>query len=373
MLRVAITSSGSDCSGFSHRWGEWGSILSRPVGFAGGAGAASPVERTRTCKRDSSGRHLRSSGCSQSHKGGDMQACLKAVLLACALALSATSHGFDCFGFFGTKPCGCGNPNCCDGCEPNRWIGCGCGDDCGCEPGCGCNSSCGCSGAYCVDGRKFAGQTYNCGCDSYMPMKLCVGPDGCTSPCGCDCGDSCEASCGCEAGCGCSNDCGCEAGCGCASGCGREPKTRGCCATLLHICGRMCDTVCGGAGCGCSGEVYWSEWYNDPPRCHDPCNCCGQWVGPGAGPGRCGCGGNCGCGNGACGCGRYGSTSGNGYDTYAKGNPNSAHGGATFAAAAQPRPASAGTNVARGFQKPSAAQPRAARKPLQGSQQQLQR
>ncbi|MCI0333798.1 MAG: hypothetical protein L0228_11320 [Planctomycetes bacterium] len=40
---------------------------------------------------------------------------------------------------------------------------------------------------------------------------------------------------------------------------------------------------CCGSGCGCSEEVYWSEWHNDPPRCCDPCDCHGNWIGPSAG------------------------------------------------------------------------------------------
>ena len=36
-------------------------------------------------------------------------------------------------------------------------------------------------------------------------------------------------------------------------------------------------------GCsGCGGEPYWSEWHNDPPCCNDPCDRCGNWIGPGA-------------------------------------------------------------------------------------------
>ena|SRR6185295_3587647 len=27
----------------------------------------------------------------------------------------------------------------------------------------------------------------------------------------------------------------------------------------------------------CCGETYWHEWFNDPPECCDPCNCCGQF------------------------------------------------------------------------------------------------
>jgi hypothetical protein len=32
------------------------------------------------------------------------------------------------------------------------------------------------------------------------------------------------------------------------------------------------------AGCG---ELYWSEWFNDPPACCDPCDCHGRYTGPG--------------------------------------------------------------------------------------------
>jgi hypothetical protein len=55
--------------------------------------------------------------------------------------------------------------------------------------------------------------------------------------------------------------------------------------------------LCGGCS-GCDSELYWSEWYNDPPRCCDPCDCHGNWTGPGPSTG-------CGCCNGgsACNCG----------------------------------------------------------------------
>jgi hypothetical protein len=65
------------------------------------------------------------------------------------------------------------------------------------------------------------------------------------------------------------------------------------CGWLLNLC--KCSS-----GCGCNGEMYWSEWHNDPPYCQDPCNCHGQWIGPSSG---CGCNGGCatgGCYNGSC-------------------------------------------------------------------------
>jgi hypothetical protein len=37
-------------------------------------------------------------------------------------------------------------------------------------------------------------------------------------------------------------------------------------------------------GCnGCNDEVYWCEWRNDPPRCCEPCDRYGNWIGPSAG------------------------------------------------------------------------------------------
>ncbi|MEM8864731.1 MAG: hypothetical protein AAGF31_04215 [Planctomycetota bacterium] len=41
-----------------------------------------------------------------------------------------------------------------------------------------------------------------------------------------------------------------------------------------------CDDCCGDCCLGCDKELYWSEWHNDPPRCCDPCDKCGNWVGP---------------------------------------------------------------------------------------------
>jgi hypothetical protein len=66
---------------------------------------------------------------------------------------------------------------------------------------------------------------------------------------------------------------------------------------FCHGCWELCDVWHCLCPCsGCNGEVYWSEWHNDPPCCQDPCDNHGQWIGPS----------NCGCGgygnNGACGC-----------------------------------------------------------------------
>ncbi len=316
-----------------------------------------------------------------------MQAGLKAVLFVSALGLvlscNSSSYGVGLCEYLGigSKPCGCGNPNCCDGCEPNRWIdgGCGCEASCGCGSGCcetscgcgsGCEASCGC-GAYCVDGRKFAGRTYNGGCESYMPMCGCTGPACCEPACGCGCGDSCEAGCGCEASCGCSSGCG-DCGCG--------PKKAGCCAGLFAACGRMCSAMCGGGSCGCSGEMYWSEWHNDPPRCCDPCNRCGQWTGPSAGCGGCSSGGcnSCdSCGTSGCGCngGGYGGAPNGDFGGYAVNRPSGAHGGSTFAANQRANKTTNGSAaVARSTTpNPYTNKARTARRPQQGINQQIQR
>jgi hypothetical protein len=55
---------------------------------------------------------------------------------------------------------------------------------------------------------------------------------------------------------------------------------------FARVCYEIVDVIsgCCYAGCGCNEEVYWNEWHNDPPRCCDPCDCYGNWTGPGSGP-----------------------------------------------------------------------------------------
>jgi hypothetical protein len=54
---------------------------------------------------------------------------------------------------------------------------------------------------------------------------------------------------------------------------------------FCRACWEVVDVLsgCCCSGCGCSEEVYWSEWHNDPPRCCDPCDCHGNWIGPSSG------------------------------------------------------------------------------------------
>ena len=46
-----------------------------------------------------------------------------------------------------------------------------------------------------------------------------------------------------------------------------------------------CPSIFGGffkmltCGAGC-GEIYWGEWINDPPDACEPCDDCGNWIGP---------------------------------------------------------------------------------------------
>lgn len=160
----------------------------------------------------------------------------------------------------------------------------GCGDACGCAAECGssCGGRCGCS---------YAGQRYQGCCDQTCKdfcLRPCVGPDccGCEPRCGCEPGCACEPACGCEPGCACEPGCGCEPSCGCATGycdtgcCGGPVCGERCGEGLVRAVGRLCRNVCGPGCTGCDGELYWSEWHNDPPRCCDPCNHCGEWIGP---------------------------------------------------------------------------------------------
>jgi hypothetical protein len=164
-----------------------------------------------------------------------------AILLVLPFAAPAASNA-DLFGMLGI---GCRDSACNGSCGSD--AACGCDADCSCDPSCECDA---------VDGRAFAGKTWTCCSECGPPICRCTGP----SHCG-------------QQGCGCATTCGCdrrscpECGCCFGEGCGR----------LVCLVDRYC-------GCtGCDGELYWSEWHNDPPRCCDPCDCHGNWVGPGHG------------------------------------------------------------------------------------------
>jgi hypothetical protein len=124
----------------------------------------------------------------------------------------------------------------------------------------------GCGGALkcgngCATGSPYAFMKYDCACET-------CGPGGCSK-----CGDA--GTCGKQVGCGDVCQCG-GAGCDSCGGCTLY-RTESCkCGPLpcLRWIGAWLDC----AGCG---ECYWNEWYNDPPDCAEPCDCYGNWAGPG--------------------------------------------------------------------------------------------
>ena len=186
-----------------------------------------------------------------------MRSLLIAVAVLAAISLTPSPSqasilglfGFDCSG---EHNCGCrcgSHGNCGNRCEPACGSG---GGEC-CEPARGCGSGC-----Y-PNGRQYAGQKFHGGCQSHAPVCPCVDRGGCQGGCG-DCGEPCCAPC----------------------------QPRKCCLKnrgFCSCCGHLINGLCGGrSSCGCSGEMYWSEWHNDPPYCNDPCNGQGEWIGPSGGP-----------------------------------------------------------------------------------------
>jgi hypothetical protein len=169
-----------------------------------------------------------------------------------------------------------------------------------------------CASLSCGDGcggrSPYAGMKYERCCET-------CGASGCWGgPGGCGCGDAC--SCGDKVACG--DGCGSRHGsCGCGqSGCA------GCCTVPGGPCVRLLRRIGSKLDCAGCGECYWNEWYNDPPSCAEPCDCCGNYIGPGHActccsakpyyartPYACGCGcPSCGGGCGGCstGCGPEG-------------------------------------------------------------------
>jgi hypothetical protein len=67
-------------------------------------------------------------------------------------------------------------------------------------------------------------------------------------------------------------DCSCDPCCNGTYGCGS-----GSCGCGTKGSRPILDALC---GCSCCGELYWNEWYNDPPAVCEPCDACGNFVGP---------------------------------------------------------------------------------------------
>ena len=109
----------------------------------------------------------------------------------------------------------------------------------------------GCSSMHCGDGCReygspYAGMKYDCECET--------------------CGPNCGPSCG-EYACGCAEEatCACECGNTCGGKCG---KSQSWWSGLFR------------RGCNGCGELYWNEWFNDPPACSEPCDCYGNYISP---------------------------------------------------------------------------------------------
>lgn len=85
--------------------------------------------------------------------------------------------------------------------------------------------------------------------------QTCGAPVGCNQPCAGGGQGACSGHCA-KCACGGCNGCSCGQPSPCV----------------------LVNALCACAGCG---ERYWNEWYNDPPQCAEPCDCYGNWVGPG--------------------------------------------------------------------------------------------
>jgi hypothetical protein len=106
---------------------------------------------------------------------------------------------------------------------------------------------------------------------------------GCGGDCGGHCGGGCaDGACGCgDQACG--GGCGHDGGWGCFDfgwGCNNACSIFGCGSHYLDpqgACyGAYCGKGCQEAGCG---PMYWGDAHN-VPRTTDPCDCCGNFVGP---------------------------------------------------------------------------------------------
>jgi hypothetical protein len=103
---------------------------------------------------------------------------------------------------------------------------------------------------------------------------------------------------------------GCQSVAQCGDGCGRGASMAfqkydcscdgvcgECCGDDRGACGSGCDSACADGCCGDSqgeglmgklfgctgcGECYWNEWHNDPPPLCEPCDRCGNYIGPGS-------------------------------------------------------------------------------------------
>ena len=106
---------------------------------------------------------------------------------------------------------------------------------------------------------------------------LCLAVSGCRSAI--NCADDCARPHGSPLA-GARYDCSCEQGC---THCASADEATGCADACGNGCNGGCrpglvDRLCGCTGCG---ELYWCEWYNSPPQLCQPCDCHGNYTGPG--------------------------------------------------------------------------------------------
>ncbi|MCC6492425.1 MAG: hypothetical protein IT424_05330 [Pirellulales bacterium] len=115
---------------------------------------------------------------------------------------------------------------------------------------------------------------------------LCASGMGCRAV---QCGDACGRGCSMAFQ---KYDCACEDACGGCCGSGASDQTCDCAAPCAAegcaqgVCSGRCGAGRGLKGwlsrlCGCNdcGEMYWSEWHNDPPCVYEPCDNCGRYAG----------------------------------------------------------------------------------------------
>ena len=102
----------------------------------------------------------------------------------------------------------------------------------------GCRSAMDCGGR-CTGGSPLAGMRYDCSCET--EAKPCM---------------SCRR--------------------GCGASCDPRANAGGSCGPCQASC---VNRLSGCTGCG---DLYWNEWFNDPPALHQPCDCNENFTGPGA-------------------------------------------------------------------------------------------
>jgi hypothetical protein len=172
------------------------------------------------------------------------------LLFSLLVGMMTASTGCGLFqSIFCYRPCGGHGSR--GGCDP-----CSCSE--GCDDGCG-----PVSGPSCRPVRT-----------GYVPARRAVVAD-CDDDCDVPCGKPCRTA-NCRTCDPCADPCG-------SGSCGRVwhrgPLS---CLFALMSPNNWCGPSC--------GQRYWGDFYSDPPACHDPCDCYGNYNSSGCR--SCGCGGS---------------------------------------------------------------------------------